>query len=333
MGMTGGFSAGTAGRRVKKTNVTTAVLVITILVVIGFLWFYIRRLNPLDGLWAAFKPVRHPPEWIGAIYGDKNVFLKQPRAVYVHNGEIYVSDTGNHRVVVFDAGGRYLRKFGDSGKQDAQLIFPYGLTVVDREILVADAGLNRVAVFDMQGSFKRFFPVKVSRPVNVVHHGGRLYFTDVGQQQVIVTDTGGRELWRTGRSGRKEPGEFYYPNGLAVNNEGEILVADTNNARLQLLTPRGQVADIWEGGAAGDASFVAPTSLALDREGNVYVADPIGNRISIVDSQGVLLDNLRQAKPEGGDSLSLPTGVWVDEKQHLYVADYSNSRVVIYDLL
>jgi DNA-binding beta-propeller fold protein YncE len=329
-----GIGVKSPGNKIKVNNVITAVLVTAIIPVVLFLWFYYYRTNPLDEIAALVKPIKLPPQWVATIYGDGNVFLKQPRSVYVYNGIIYVSDTGNHRVVVFDSNGKLLRKFGDDDPA-GQLMFPYGVTVVGQEVLVADAGLNRVAVFDMSGRFKRFFPVRISRPISIVYQGGKLYFTDVGVHQVVVTDTEGKELFRTGRSGRRKPGEFYYPNGLAVTPEERIIVADTNNSRVQVLDPQGKFPEILGAGEQkGEGYFTAPANVALDKEGNVYVADPINRWVSVIDRKGTMVNIVQQVgRPEAGDRLFLPTGVWVDDKQYLYVADYSASRIVIYKLL
>lgn len=323
-----------AGRRVRVSSLITAVLISAIIPALLFLWMYYHRTNPLDEFAALVKPIKLPPRWVGTIYGDGNVSLKQPRSVYVHKGNIYVSDTGNHRVVVFDSNGKFLRKFGDDGRA-GRLMFPYGVTVVEDEVLVADAGLNRVAVFDMSGRFKRFFPVKLSRPISIAYQGGRLYFTDVGMHQVVVTDAEGKELFRTGRSGRRSPGDFYYPNGLAVTPEGRIIVADTNNSRIQVSDRQGKFVETWGDSAEkGGGYFSAPSNVALDKEGNVYVADPINRWVSVIDEKGTMINVVQEVgRPVSGDSLFLPTGVWVDDRQHLYVADYSASRIVIYELL
>lgn len=330
-----GLSIRLTGKKVKVTNVITAALILAIILIIIFLWTYYQSINPLEELKAKFLPIRQPPKWVATIYGEESVYLNQPRSVYVYNREIYVSDTGNHRVVVFDDNGKYLRKFGDTGDRQQRLMYPYGLAVVGNEVLVSDAGLNRVAVFDLNGRFRRFFPVKISRPISVVYQSGKLYFTDIALQQVVVTDTEGNELVRTGRSGRSAAGEFYYPNGLTVASDGRIFVADTNNRRVQVLDPQGKFLEKWGGGPdKGEGYFTAPTGIALDREGNAYVVDPINRWVSIIDPKGNLLTVVQQVgKPEEGDALFLPTGVWVDDRQHLYVADYSASRIIIYDLL
>ncbi|MEW6193466.1 MAG: hypothetical protein AB1507_08955 [Bacillota bacterium] len=328
------IAARLAGKQVKREHVIIAALVIALLAVLYFGWMYLNRTSPVEGLKAAVLPVRQP-KWVATIYGEGNVFLRQPRKVYVHNSQIYVSDTANHRVVVFDYNGHYLRKFGDVADKKSRLMYPYGVAVVGNEIYVADAGLMKVAVLDPNGKFKRYFAEKVLvKPVDVVYYQNRFYFTDVGRQQVVVVDRSGKEVLAIGKYGRDEGGEFYYPNGIAVAPDGRILVADTNNSRVQVFDEQGKFLEIWAGDLAKrEGYFAAPSSIALDKRGNVYVADPLCKRVSILDRKGKLFNAAQQVgPPEERDSLSLPWGIWIDDKQRLYVADYGLSRLVIYDL-
>lgn len=330
-----GLAGKLAGIQVKVTHVIIAALCAALGTVVWFGWMYLNKTSPVETVQAAVAPVTARPRWVATVYGEGGVFLNQPRSVYVHNGQIYVSDTSNHRVVVFDYNGRYVRKFGDTGDEKTRLAFPYGVAVAGNEVFVADAGLMKVAVFDLAGNFLRYFGGDVlKKPVNIVYHGDRLYFTDVVRQQVVVVDTSGRELFSIGKLGQKEPGEFYYPNGLAMAPDGRIFVADTNNSRLQIFDPQGNFLALWQGDVEkAEGYFAAPTGIALDKAGNVYVADPLTRRVTVMDRDGKMLGAVEQAgPPEQGETLSLPSGVYVDSRQRLFVADYGGSRLVIYDL-
>lgn len=323
-----------AGKQVKREHLIIAALVMALIATVYFAWMYLQRTSPVEVIKSAVLPVKQP-KWVTTIYGEGNVYLRQPRKVYVHNSQIYVSDTANHRVVVFDYNGRYLRKFGDTGDQKTRLMYPYGVAVVGDEIFVADAGLMKVAVFDHNGNFKRYFAEDVLiKPVDVVFHRNRLYFTDVGRQQVVAVDLDGKEVLVIGKYGRSEPGEFYYPNGLAVTADGRIIVADMNNSRVQVFDTEGKFIEMWTGDLEKhEGYFAAPSGVAVDKAGNAYVADPLCQRVSILNRKGELYNAAQQVgPPEERDSLSLPTGVWIDDKQRLYVADYGNSRIAIYDL-
>lgn len=323
-----------AGRQVKREHLIIAALIIALLATIYFAWTYLRRTSPVEGIKATLLPVGQP-KWVATIYGEGKNFLQQPRKVYVHNNQIYVSDTGNHRVVVFDYNGHFVRKFGDTGSEKTRLMYPYGITVVGNETFVCDAGLSKVAVFDQNGKFKQYFGEKaLIKAVDIALYQNKLYCADVGRQQVVVVDLSGKEVLAVGKYGRTAGGEFYYPNGVTVAPDGRILVADTNNSRLQVFDAKGKFLEMWTGDLTKrEGYFAAPSSVALDKKGNAYVADALCQRVSVLDDKGKLFFGVSQVgPPDERDALSLPTGVWVDDKQRLYVAEYGNSRVVIYDL-
>lgn len=323
--------AETSAQGFKLTHIITAVLCMALAGTIFFGWTYLHKTNPVEDILAMVMPVQQP-RWVATIYGENGVFLNQPRKVYAAGNKIYVSDTSNHRVVVFDYYGHFIRKFGDSG--EGTLVFPYGITVVGDRVFVADAGLKRVATYNRNGRFTGFFAKDLLRkPVDVVYHQGRLYFTDVARQQVVVTDLAGQELLSFGKPG-KNSAEFSFPNGIAVTPDNRILVADTNNSRIQVFNAEGKLLDIWQGEIEkGNAYFASPTGITLDKAGNVYVADPLIQQIIILDRAGQLVGTFYAGDPQSeGDTLPLPFGICVDNRQRLYVADCGGSKVVIYDL-
>ncbi|WP_418792131.1 6-bladed beta-propeller [Phosphitispora sp. TUW77] len=125
------LGTGLAGKQIKRDHLITFLLLIIIIGGVCFFWTYLRQTSPLEIIKTAVMPVTQQAKWVATIYGDGNVYLTQPRTVYVHKDRIYVSDTGNHRIVIFDYNGRYISKFGDSGDEKERLIFPYGMAVVN----------------------------------------------------------------------------------------------------------------------------------------------------------------------------------------------------------
>jgi DNA-binding beta-propeller fold protein YncE len=79
--------------------------------------------------------------------------LAMPSNVAVdQDGYVYVSDTLNNRVQIFDADGNFLRTFGKAGDGPGYFARPKGIAVdADGHIWVADAVQNRVQVFDQEG--------------------------------------------------------------------------------------------------------------------------------------------------------------------------------------
>ena len=109
-------------------------------------------------------------------------------------GQLYVADTLNFRVQVFDAEGRFVRLFGTQG--------------------------------DTPGTFNR--PKGVS-----VDSEGHVYVTDTSFGNFQIFDETGHLLLTVGAGGRN-PGEFFLPAGMYIDERDRIYVADQGNARVQV---------------------------------------------------------------------------------------------------
>jgi DNA-binding beta-propeller fold protein YncE len=331
-------AAATVAKQVKLVYLIIGALCIVIAGMGYFGWSYLTRVSPVEDIRSVVVPVGHkPPSWVATVYGEANFLLSNPRKVHVSGNEILVADTGNGRIVIFDYTGNYLRKFGDQGEEgdEGRLIFPYSIATVGEEILVADAGLNKVAVFGKDGGFRRYFAEELFvKPVDITYTNGKLYFTDVGTHEIIVTDATGTETLRFGGPGKSGDGVFWFPNGVAALPDGRILVADTNNSRLQFFDEQGNFLESWQGDIErGQATFASPSDIAIDKNGNIYVADPLTRRVMVVDHNGETLGPVNVVgEPDEKDSLEIPSGLAIDARQRLYVADYGASRLVIYDL-
>ena len=86
------------------------------------------------------------------------------------------------------------------------------------------------------------------------------------------------------------------PFGVAVDANGNVYVADTNNHKIRKITPAGEVTTLAGSGSRGStdgvgsaALFNGPHGVAVDAKGNVYVADGCSNKIRKITRQGVLL--------------------------------------------
>src|SRR6266536_5589292 len=135
-----------------------------------------------------------------------------------------------------------------------------------------------------------------------------------------------------------------YPNGLALDDKGDLYISDIGTHRiLKLDRPGGLtvIAGTGEGGYGGDggpavnALLNAPHDLAFDAEGNLLVADTFNHRIRRIDRQGVITTIAGSGNapytgygnPAPKDTLNNPQGVAVDRSGNILIADTYN-RVV-----
>jgi len=172
--------------------------------------------------------------------------LYGPRDVAVDGtGNIYVSDTGNKRVVKYDPEGKVLAVLGGAGSGEGQFQEPVGIAVAqDGTLYVADTWNQRIQVFDADMNFVRQWPVYAWEGASVVN---KPYLAVDEQQNVYVTDPEGYRVLKFDREGILQSvwGQFGsdlssmdLPIGIAVDAEGDIYVADSGNNRILVFEAR-----------------------------------------------------------------------------------------------
>ncbi|MBW9274864.1 MAG: 6-bladed beta-propeller [Candidatus Thiodiazotropha sp. (ex. Lucinisca nassula)] len=167
-------------------------------------------------------------------------------------------------------------------------------------------------------------PVILQRPQGGnVDKQGRIYVSDVSRQAVFVFDPveGELHVWEWAEKSKR----FLSPVGLAIREDGEVLVADSELGRVVRLSPDGKPMGVF-----GDGDLQRPTGVALDHaSGWVYVADTRANDIKIYDSQGNLIGKFGNAGDEAGQ-LNSPTYITVSDGR-VYVTDTLNARIQVFD--
>lgn len=163
----------------------------------------------------------------GAFYGPRSVAVSS-------NGDVYVADTGNDRIQVFDTEGTFLRWIGGSGGNMGQFDEPVGLAVGDAgELYVADAWNARIQVFDATGQFIGMWEVPSWRRLGstdkpfLAYAGGRVWATDPASGRVLAfTPQGIPELAlvdpevRLNPAGLAAAGDILY---VALPQAGEVV--------------------------------------------------------------------------------------------------------------
>ena len=129
-----------------------------------------------------------------------------------------------------------------------------------------------------------------------------------------------------------DDGEFKSPTGIAVDKDGNIYVANTDNHSIQKFDKDGKFLARWgDDPDPEEGKFYYPRGLTTSPEGDVYVADSGNNRVQKFDPEGNLINAWGKFgfAWRGADAgkFDVPWGVTTDSHGYLYVSDTSNARI------
>ncbi len=175
--------------------------------------------------------------------------LVRPGGVVIdrENRFVYVADTGNDVVDVFDADSyKFLRQIGKPSRKHDQSVagvvsLPEALAVdKDGNLYVTDTFNNRVEIFDADGEFISTFgkngdgPADMERPKGIaVDCDGHIWVVDAAQNLIKVFNKEGRLLIYFGGEGNY-PGEFMGPFGISIDRTNRVIVSETFPGRVQV---------------------------------------------------------------------------------------------------
>lgn len=261
--------------------------------------------------------------------------LQRPQSGVVdESGRILVTDVSRGAVYVFDQTLGELEVW-EMATGYRRFVSPSGIALgPEGKVFVADAELKQVVLLDREGNGVSVIGQdQLERPTGIAWDadGALLYVADTYAHQIKVFDMTGRLVRTIGQRG-EEPGEFNYPTHLAISH-GKLLVADTMNARVQVLSLHDNEPPLVigkRGVMLGD--MVRPKGVAADSEGNYYVIESYHDHLLIFDRRGRFLLPIGGTGREAGN-FYLPGGVWVDARDRVFVADTFNGRVVIFQFL
>ncbi|MBL7550807.1 protein kinase [Frankia sp. AgB1.9] len=195
----------------------------------------------------------------------------------------------------------------------------------------------------------------LNKPVAVaIGPGGTLYIVDtfnmrvrqVSPDGIIQTVAGsGERPWNPDDDGGPATNAaLWYPSGIAVDNTGNLFIADNGNDIIRRVGVDGIITTVagrfgygsWgDGKPATQAMISKPFNVALDRQGRIYIADSYNQRIRRIGLDGVIETiagtGVAGYSGDGGKAtaatLREPRGVSVDAAGNVYITDTGNNRV------
>jgi len=260
-------------------------------------------------------------------YGSANGQLIDPGGLDTDSsGNVYVADTGNHRVQVFTADGAYVRKWGNNGVADGFFESPRDVAIdSDGYVYVCDN--TRIQKFTYIGGWLLTWTASY-RGAIAFDSSNLLYAPSGWGSTTVDVYSGAGSLVRTVALSEGCLCSDYM--GIAVSAGGNIHIASSPRDSVYVYGSDGSLTGSWGGNGTGDAQFIAPSGATQSSTADVYVTDTGNHRIEQFDATGAYV------RKWGGWSSSNgyfdgPSGVAVGLGGNVYVADRNNNRVQFFD--
>jgi len=197
---------------------------------------------------------------------------------------IYVTDMNNHRIQKFSSRGDFISQTGFYGSGKGEFKYPYGIaTGKNNRLYVIDAFNYRIQVFDSDLTFlsewgsESEIGIRLYMPHDIaISEKNEVFLSDRQNHRVSVFTTEGNLIFRFGEFGEgisASGGQFSEPHGLAIDQEGNILVCDRYNFRFQIFDSKGTFESFVISSGIMDDSKHFPMSITTDSKNNVYVSD------------------------------------------------------------
>jgi DNA-binding beta-propeller fold protein YncE len=231
--------------------------------------------------------------------GDDPLYQPSGMALDVF-GNLFVVDTLNDRIRVFDPDGNPIDSWGMHGTGEGQFDFVLegrgnlnlGAVAVDLEcnVYVSDTGNNRIQKFDPQGNF----------------------------------------LLQWGSDGAGE-GQLFKVADIGIDPEGNLVVIDDNFYNFQKFDPLGNFLAAWGTAETIESRLVDVGLITFDTAGNLFAADPGTFAIFKFDPAGQLLNRWGKLPPTKEGGRSLPNGIALDTQGIIYITEVIDNRIMVFD--
>jgi DNA-binding beta-propeller fold protein YncE len=319
------------GKKIKFSNLLNIILAVCLILVLIFGYLYYKQINVVD---VAKKVVPagatiEKPNYLYTIYGSTGERFLMPSFTFVDGNNIYVSDTANSRIMVFNYNGKFQFKFSSDGK-NGPMKRPSGITSYNNQLYIAQSYKGKIGIYSRTGDFIGYFAENlIKRPSSIVQRDNKFYIIDGATVKIV--DPLGKLLLSFGGGGT-EPGKFKSPYGLNVDDKGNIYVADSNNFRIQVFSSQGKLIDVWQSKQKDNAGgYTIPRGISFDRKGNVWIAHNLAAGVSVSDTTGKRLALFTESEP-GDQGMTLPTSTFIDQNNRLYVTAFGGDRVLVYQI-
>ena len=217
-------------------------------------------------------------------FGSTN--FTEPAGIAIDSDDnVYVADSGNARIQMFDKSGNFLFAWGSYGDIPSMFHMPVAISSDGiGDLFVADSGRNTIQIFDTGDVYK----YQIHSPLTKYESFpaiDAIAFDSTDDLYAVSTDDKVLEYSSIGDfknffgSSGTEEGRFSNPSAVAIDSKDNFYVVDTGNHRIQKFDVYGNFILSWGTEGTGPGQFGEPVGVAIDSSGNIYVADKKNSNI------------------------------------------------------
>ncbi len=241
-------------------------------------------------------------------------------AVSKVRNEVFIADTFNERIQVFDLDGNFLRQFDDGGQGNFDLFNVDDVKVDDTSgnLTVAGSANGYVKTYTPTGTLLSEFGVNTGQIDDIATFAdGSFVISGFNTSRIELRDADGTLRYSFGAAGTGA-GQFRRPHNVAVDAFGNFYVTDERlgNNRIQVFNSQGVLQREID---QVDGSNVQPVGIGIDVSGNIFFTDEASNELVKLDAMGNLLARCDAATP-----MSRPSDLTIDPAGNVYVLDRKN---------
>jgi len=258
--------------------------------------------------------------------------LKEPRSVAVDKqGNIYVADTGNFRVVKLDSSGRELISFGKQGAGPGEFTQPWKVAISsDGNILVLDREPAWIQVYTADGQFR----TRLAGPKMQLYSPGGIAVASDGT--IVVVDTGLDRLVMLSQDGQRKGEPIKTIAGEALKQPTDASFDSKGGLHVYQGAAEKSPSLLFHRAAVGgpDSKWIAiDSSSTLDSarfdvgpDGRIYMTDPVMKRILVYSSDGRTCNPVKMEGPDSAPFVRL-TGITLDSAGSIYAVDCGSNAI------
>lgn len=260
------------------------------------------------------------------LVGPYGIAIDSKGLVYVADqkvGAVFIFNTTNHDTQLIRNG--YEAHFG----------WINGLAIDDDDrLFVSDGKLHRILIFNPKHEVEGQITEGLTNPVGIALDTTNrfLYVVDLTQDQVIVYDADTLKLLRRIGTGGKNhyltsPGDFAAPQGVAVDNDGNVYVTDTLNDRVEIFDADGNFISAFGKNGDGPGTFARPKGIAIDSDGHIWVADEVQDRLQVFNREGQVLTYVGLGHGDLPGQFRALVGVAIDKQNRVFTTEQYPGRM------